>query len=83
MTTQDRIAIVTYAGADRVVLESISGDNKTDIKKAIDKLDSGGSTAGSAGTIRAYDIAQKNYIKGGNNCVISASDGGFKVGITN
>ncbi len=82
MRSQDRIAIVTYAGADKVALESTSGDKKSDIKKAIDKLDAGGSTAGSKGVTRAYEIALTNYIKNGNNRVILASDGDFNVGIT-
>ncbi len=79
---RDRIAIVVYAGADRVVLDSTPGTRKSEIKKAIRKLDAGGSTAGGAGIIRAYDIASENLIKNGNNRVILATDGDFNVGIS-
>ncbi|MBK8490128.1 MAG: VWA domain-containing protein [Saprospirales bacterium] len=77
---QDRIAIVTYAGSAGVVLESTPGDEKTKIKKAINKLGSGGSTAGAEGIITAYEIAQENFIPGGNNRVIIGTDGDFNVG---
>ena len=42
----DKVAIVVYAGAAGVVLPSTNGMNKNDIKNAINKLESGGSTAG-------------------------------------
>lgn len=76
----DRIAIVTYAGADKVVLESTYCDEKSKIKRALRDLDSGGSTAGAQGIITAYEIAKKNFIAGGNNRVIVGSDGDFNVG---
>ncbi|MGD1840249.1 MAG: von Willebrand factor type A domain-containing protein [Thermonemataceae bacterium] len=76
----DKIAIVTYAGSAGVVLESTSGENKTAIKDAIDALGSGGSTAGAEGIITAYEIAQQNFIAGGNNRVIIGTDGDFNVG---
>ena len=77
---QDRIAIVTYAGSAGVELESTSGDEKNKIKKAINKLGSGGSTAGAEGIITAYEIAQENFIEGGNNRIIIGTDGDFNVG---
>lgn len=77
---QDRIAIVTYAGSSRVVLESTNCDEKSKIKKAIDKLSAGGSTAGAEGILTAYKIAKKNFIPGGNNRIIIGSDGDFNVG---
>lgn len=83
LTSQDRIAIVTYAGAAAVLLESTPGNEKNKINTAIDKLGAGGSTAGAQGIITAYEIAQKNYIKNGNNRVILGSDGDFNVGISN
>lgn len=80
MDEQDRIAIVTYASADKVVLNSTPCDEKSKIKKAIGKLGSGGSTAGAKGIITAYEIAQENFIEGGNNRIIVGSDGDFNVG---
>jgi len=79
---QDRVAIVVYAGAAGVVLESTPGNNKSAIMQALDKLQAGGSTAGGAGLMLAYKIAEKNFIKGGNNRIILATDGDFNVGIS-
>jgi len=54
-----------------VVLESTPGSNKETIMQALDKLQAGGSTAGGEGIMLAYRIAEKNFIKGGNNWKIS------------
>lgn len=78
----DRIAIVTYASAEGIALESTSGDQKQKIKDAINKLGSGGSTAGAKGIVAAYNIAKANFIQGGNNRVILGTDGDFNVGIS-
>jgi len=80
MSNKDRIAIVTYAGSAAVLLNSTYGDQKEDIKKAIDKLGAGGSTAGAQGIITAYNIAEDNLIPGGCNRIILGSDGDFNVG---
>jgi Ca-activated chloride channel homolog len=74
--------IVTYAGSAGVVLPSTPGSNKSAILQAIDNLRAGGSTAGAQGIITAYEIAQSNYIEGGNNRVILATDGDFNVGVS-
>jgi Ca-activated chloride channel homolog len=78
----DQIAIVTYAGSAGVVLESTSGSEKGKIKSAIASLGSGGSTAGAAGIVKAYEIAREHYIEGGNNRVILGTDGDFNLGIS-
>ncbi|WP_298392371.1 von Willebrand factor type A domain-containing protein [Flavobacterium sp.] len=77
---EDRISIVVYAGAAGLVLPSTSGNDKEKIINSLDKLNAGGSTAGGAGIELAYKIAQENFIKGGNNRVILATDGDFNVG---
>lgn len=77
---EDRVAIVVYAGASGVVLQSTSGAEKRKIRLAIDELHAGGSTAGAEGIHLAYKIAEKNLIDGGNNRVILATDGDFNVG---
>jgi Ca-activated chloride channel family protein len=79
---QDRVAIVVYAGAAGLVLPSTAGDRRADILEAIDNLKAGGSTAGGAGIQLAYQVARENFIQGGNNRVILATDGDFNVGIT-
>lgn len=76
----DRVALVVYAGAAGLVLESTPGSEKDKIKSAINALEAGGSTAGGAGIQLAYQEAQANFMKRGNNRVILASDGDFNVG---
>lgn len=76
----DRVAIVVYAGAAGLVLPPTSGDKKMTIIDALDKLQSGGSTAGGAGIQLAYQTAKEHFIKGGNNRVVLATDGDFNVG---
>lgn len=77
---EDHVAIVVYAGAAAVVLPSTSGKNKDKIINAVNNLEAGGSTAGGAGIKLAYSIAEKKFIKNGNNRVIIATDGDFNVG---
>jgi len=79
---QDRVAIVVYAGAAGVVLESTPGSRKERIRQAIDNLQAGGSTAGGEGLLLAYKIAEENFVKGGNNRIILATDGDFNVGVS-
>lgn len=77
---KDRVSIVVYAGAAGLVLPPTSGNNKETIIKSLENLNAGGSTAGGAGIELAYKIASENFIKGGNNRVILATDGDFNVG---
>jgi Ca-activated chloride channel family protein len=80
LTERDRVSIVVYAGAAGLVLPSTSGAEKATLLEAIDRLEAGGSTAGGAGIQLAYRQAQENFIPGGNNRVILATDGDFNVG---
>jgi len=80
LRAQDHVAIVVYAGAAGLVLESTPGNRKEVIMSAIDNLEAGGSTAGGEGLKLAYKEAQKNFVKGGNNRIILATDGDFNVG---
>lgn len=63
-----------------MVLPPTSGAEKTKILDALNNLSAGGSTAGAAGIELAYQLAEENFIKGGNNRVILATDGDFNVG---
>ena len=80
LRAQDRISLVTYAGATCVALRSTPGDQHAKINAAIDELGAGGSTNGAAGIELAYAQAMKGFIKGGVNRVILATDGDFNVG---
>ncbi len=78
----DRVAIVVYASSEGLALPSTRGDQKAAIFGALNKLRAGGSTAGGAGIKLAYQIAKDNFIEGGVNRVILATDGDFNVGVT-
>ena len=82
LTAQDRVALVVYAGSSGLVLPSTPGDHKSRIERALENLEAGGSTNGGAGIRLAYHIARENFIKGGVNRVILATDGDFNVGVT-
>ena len=75
------MAIVVYAGASGpgAALHVVPG--KAEILAALDQLEAGGSTNGGAGIQLAYDTAVANFIKGGTNRVILATDGDFNVGV--
>jgi len=82
LTENDRVAIVVYAGASGLALPSTTGDHKEHILEALENLQAGGSTNGAEGIQLAYKIAADNFIKGGVNRVILATDGDFNVGVT-
>ena len=77
---KDKVAIVVYAGSSGLVLPSTPGSDKQKITEALERLQSGGSTAGGAGLKLAYKVATENYIESGNNRIILATDGDFNVG---
>lgn len=78
----DRISIVTYASGEEVVLDGASGDDEREIMRAVESLEADGSTNGEAGLEMAYRLAEENYIEGGVNRIIMASDGDLNVGMT-
>ncbi len=82
LNENDCISIVTYAGYESVVLDGASGSETAKITAAIDDLEAEGSTAGAAGIRKAYELAEKHFIPGGNNRVILATDGDLNVGIS-
>ncbi|MBR1554210.1 MAG: von Willebrand factor type A domain-containing protein, partial [Oscillospiraceae bacterium] len=82
LNENDRVSIVTYAGYESVVLEGVAGNDTQQITDAINNLTAGGSTAGEAGIKKAYAIAEKYFIQGGNNRVLLATDGDLNVGVS-
>ncbi len=79
---QDKVALTVYAGAAGLVLPPTPGNQKEVILTALDKVEAGGSTAGGEGIKLAYQVAQENFLKEGNNRVILATDGDFNVGVS-
>ncbi|MAW85148.1 MAG: hypothetical protein CMJ42_01330 [Phyllobacteriaceae bacterium] len=80
LDANDTVSIVTYAGSAGVVLEPTAASDKAKILAAIDGLGAGGSTAGAAGIETAYRLAEQNFVEGGVNRVMLATDGDFNVG---
>jgi len=76
----DKISIVVYAGAAGMVLEPTPASERKKIKKALNDLQAGGSTAGGEGIQLAYKLAKEAFIPEGNNRIILATDGDFNVG---
>ena len=83
LSEKDRVAVVVYAGGSGLALTSTSGNEKEKILRALEELKAGGSTNGAEGIELAYQVAADNFIKGGVNRVILATDGDFNIGVTN
>ena len=79
---QDKVSIVIYGGTVAVWLQPTSGKDKQTIIKSIEELSAAGDTPGESAIRLAYKVAENNFIKGGNNRVILATDGDFNVGET-
>jgi Ca-activated chloride channel family protein len=82
LTARDRVSIVVYAGASGLVLPPTPGNRTGEIRAALSQLEAGGSTAGGAGLVLAYEVAARSFIAGGVNRVILATDGDFNVGVS-
>ena len=78
----DTVGIVTYAGGAGVALQPTSGDDRQQIRDALTAMQAGGSTHGSAGIRRAYELAREHFREEGVNRVILCTDGDFNVGVT-
>ncbi|HVV04223.1 MAG TPA: von Willebrand factor type A domain-containing protein [Puia sp.] len=78
----DTVSIVVYGSTVGVWLPPTSGADKKKIQKSIEDLSPGGPTPGEAGIRAAYRVAKSQFITGGNNRVILATDGDFNVGET-
>lgn len=80
LTVNDRISIVTYAGSTDTRIAGASGKDKDDILDALYSITAAGGTNGEGGIEKAYKLAEKYFIKGGNNRVILATDGDLNIG---
>ena len=79
---KDTVSIVVYGSTVGVWLTPTSGIEKDKIRRSIEELYPGGSTPGESGIRTAYRLAKSQFIPGGNNRVILATDGDFNVGQT-
>jgi Ca-activated chloride channel family protein len=79
---EDHVAIVTYAGTSGLALASTPARHRQEILDVLDRLQAGGRTNGAMGIQLAYDVAKANFVPGGVNRVILATDGDFNLGVT-
>lgn len=82
LTENDRVSIVTYSGEERVIIAGARGNQVNTVNALTTILEADGCTNGESGIQAAYAIAEKYYIKGGNNRIILCTDGDLNVGIT-
>ena len=73
----DKVTIITYSDEAQVVLSSTSAKNNEDIVAVIAGLKASGSTYGGKAIRKAYKVLKQEFLIGGNNQVILATDGGF------
>jgi Mg-chelatase subunit ChlD len=79
MRTEDRISIIAFSGKPKILLKSTSFKEEEKIRKAVEDLSSSGKTDGNAALKLAYKVADENYLRGGNNRIVLATDGEFVV----
>lgn len=74
----DTISFVTYATKVKIIKEAVSGADKATLHTLVDSLRAKGMTAGKTAILFSQQLAQKHFIKNGNNQIIIATDGEFK-----
>lgn len=79
MRPEDELSIVIFSGKPKIILPSASFRDEDKIRKSINALSPSGKTDGAAGLKLAYKVADGNYLRGGNNRILLATDGEFTV----
>ncbi len=77
LRTVDKVTVITYSDESQVVLKTTSAKNKEEIVEVINSLKASGSTYGGKAIRKAYKILESEFLTGGNNQIILATDGGF------
>ena len=80
LSDEDTVSIVSYASGTKVEADGLNGQKKSQLLNIVDGLVASGSTWGEGGIEKAYELAYKHFIQGGNNRVILLTDGDFNVG---
>lgn len=77
MRQEDEVSIIAFSDKPKALLTAASFTAEDKIKRAINNLKPSGKTDGNAAVKLAYKVADENYIRGGNNRIILATDGEF------
>ena len=80
LTENDTVSMVSYASGMSIECEALTGKDKNKLNKIIDNMTASGGTYGEGGIEKAYEIAYKHFIEGGNNRVVLLTDGDFNIG---
>ncbi|CCH57068.1 putative protein yfbK [Fibrisoma limi BUZ 3] len=76
---EDQVSVVVYSGKAKVALKPTPGNKADEIARLIDELRSDGDTDGDEGIRLAYKLANRHYIRAGNNRIVLATDGEFPI----
>ncbi len=79
MRVEDNITIITYSGKAEMIMAPTSAKYKQKILQTIDSIQVKGRSDIGAGLALAYNTTQQNFIQGGNNRIILATDGKFEL----
>ena len=79
MRQEDNITIVTYSGAAKVLLPPTPATDRATISAAIEQIKYSTLTDADLGIQLAYKTAKNSFIKQGNNRIVLATDGKFKL----
>jgi len=80
LRSDDRVSIVAFSTKARVVLRPTPGDQRETILRAFGSLSPEDTTNVEAGLQLAYQLAREQFIEGGTNRVVMATDGVANVG---
>ena len=82
MRDDDKIGIVSFDTNGHIVQESIQGRDRWMAREALRTLSPGGSTNAAEGLFLGYEMIDRNFIEGGINRLVLASDGVANTGQT-
>jgi len=78
----DRVGIVSFDREGHIVQESIAARERWRVRESLRNLQPGGSTNAGEGLFLGYEMLDRNFIEGGINRVVLASDGVANTGET-
>ena len=80
LRADDRVAIVAFSTEARLVLAPTPGNQRDQIMRALGSLNPDSSTNVEAGLRLGYQLAGQQFVEGGTNRVVMATDGVANVG---
>ena len=82
MRDDDKIGVVSFDTSGHVVQESVYGRDRWKVREALRSLSADGSTNAAEGLFLGYEMLDRNFLEGGINRVVLASDGVANTGET-